>query len=313
MANMFDELNEIDDEYSLKDYSDEDLKKILKGIKKNRPDLLDDVDDVEELAAAMEKYLNDHVGPVSNSTPAKPEVAEVDKVESGDSLIDEKGELILDSDAANKYTFKGNTRLARVKVTNATAIRDNMFDGCTKLTDVIFAEDCPVEIIGMGAFRGCKMLKNIVIPNSVTSIGGRAFESCTNLRSIKLSDNITEIGYYLFENCGRLIEIVVPDKVTVIKPGAFQKCTSLRRVTLPEGVKLSNWPFSSLLLSDIIFKGTKQRWKAVAGKKNLPVDRVICTDGKIILNQGYGEPSDSDDVPAAHTAHTHNGYDKFWS
>ena len=348
MENVFDELNKIDDEYSLNDYSDEDLKKILRSIKKNRPDLLDDADDAQELAAAMTKYLDDVLGPDMNTDTRHAEskadeadkADDVDEVKRGVSLVT-NGELILDSDAANNYTFNGIRGLRRVKVTSATAIRDNMFEGCVNLAEVIFAEDCPLEVIGnnsfsdcaikhitlpsgvkkigesafqecmalesikinegvttigKGAFRVCKQLKNIVIPDSVTSIGAGAFESCVTLRSIKLSDNITEIAYYLFENCTSVIEIVVPDKVTVIRPGAFRKCISLRRVTLPEGVKLANWPFSSLRLSDIIFKGTTQKWKAVAGKKNLPVDRIICTDGKIILNQGYDGPYNSDDA-----------------
>ena len=37
------------------------------------------------------------------------------------------------------------------------------------------------EVICDGAFRGCKSLQSVTIPNSVTSIGDEAFFLCTDL------------------------------------------------------------------------------------------------------------------------------------
>lgn len=51
MENVFDELNKINDEYSLKDYSDDDLKK-------NKTDLFDeDVDDMSTLRNKVKTYI----------------------------------------------------------------------------------------------------------------------------------------------------------------------------------------------------------------------------------------------------------------
>lgn len=109
------------------------------------------------------------------------------------------------------------------------------------------------ETVGTAAFNGCKLLKNIQIPNSVTRIEALAFASCwfesitipnsvtvlaprtfmysNSLRDIKLSENITEIGVSTFEGCFSLSSITIPDKVTTIGGYAFSGCSALRTVT----------------------------------------------------------------------------------
>lgn len=53
-------------------------------------------------------------------------------------------------------------------------------------------------IIGEGAFSGNLNLKNIKVPEGVTSIGAGAFSSCVNLESIQLPESLEDIGYGLF-------------------------------------------------------------------------------------------------------------------
>lgn len=77
-------------------------------------------------------------------------------------------------------------------------------------------------------------IKEIEIPDSVTSLGAKAFYSCTSLESVKLSKEITLIGGYTFYNCSSLKNIVIPDKVITINDYAFAGCTNL------ENVKISN-------------------------------------------------------------------------
>ena len=90
------------------------------------------------------------------------------------------------------------------------------------------------EVICDSAFRGCKSLRQIYIPDSVTSIGHSAFYHCTSLRQINIPDRVTSIGDWAFADCKSLRQITIPDGVTSIGNSAFRGCTSLREINIPD-------------------------------------------------------------------------------
>ena len=61
-----------------------------------------------------------------------------------------------------------------------------------------------------------KIIKKVIIQDSVTSIGGYAFYDCSNLTSITIPNNVTSIGNYAFEGCSSLTSIIIPNSVTTI-------------------------------------------------------------------------------------------------
>ncbi|MBQ7172779.1 MAG: leucine-rich repeat domain-containing protein [Clostridia bacterium] len=67
-----------------------------------------------------------------------------------------------------------------------------------------------VTSIGYRAFRDCKALTSITIPNSVTSIGYYAFQYCTSLTSIEIPDSVTSIGSSVFSGCSALQSMTIP-------------------------------------------------------------------------------------------------------
>ena len=97
------------------------------------------------------------------------------------------------------------------------------------------------KIICDEAFRwrkiiGCRSLKSLVIPDSVTNIGDYAFSGCRSLSSVVIPDSVTSIGDYAFWNCRSLTDIVIPDSVTSIGESAFKNCISLKSFEIPSSV-----------------------------------------------------------------------------
>lgn len=109
------------------------------------------------------------------------------------------------------------------------------------LTSVTFLEGVE-SIHSWGAFRQCRNLTNVTIPDSVSSIGSNAFLDCSSLISVNIPDGITSIRGATFSNCSNLKSVTIPDSVTSIGNSAFSNCSSLTTVN---------------------FKGSEEQWKAI--------------------------------------------------
>ena len=113
-------------------------------------------------------------------------------------------------------------------------IYSGAISGCKNLKNITIPDS--VTDIGSGAFSDCYSLTSITIPDSVTSIGGSAFSYCSSLTSITIPDSVTDIGDCAFDGCSSLTSITIPDSVTRIGRGAFSVCYSLTSITIPNSV-----------------------------------------------------------------------------
>ena len=167
--------------------------------------------------------------------------------------------------------FDGCSRLTNVVIGNGvTSIGERGFFYCSSLTSITIPDS--VTSIGNCAFSGCSSLtsvhisdiakwcaisfdyfdanplmdahnlyvngvlvKDLIIPDSVTSIGDYAFSGCTELSSVIIPDSVTSIGRGAFVCCG-LTSVTIPDSVTSIGWRAFDSCSKLTRVTIGNGV-----------------------------------------------------------------------------
>lgn len=88
------------------------------------------------------------------------------------------------------------------------------------------------------AFTECQGLRAVTIPNSVTSIETSAFYSCDNLTTVNIEGNGTTIGNYVFYNCGNLTTLNITGNLTSIGANAFEGCGGLKKVDITD---LSAW------------------------------------------------------------------------
>ncbi|MBO7594785.1 MAG: leucine-rich repeat domain-containing protein [Salinivirgaceae bacterium] len=91
------------------------------------------------------------------------------------------------------------------------------------------------------AFAGCRNLTSVTIPESVTKIGGYAFSDCSGLTSLAIPNSVTSIGEKAFMDCSGLTSVSIPNSVKTIGNCAFWGCVSLTTVTIPESVTSFGW------------------------------------------------------------------------
>lgn len=93
-----------------------------------------------------------------------------------------------------------------------------------------------ITSIGEYTFIGSSCLTSVTIPNSVTNISNYAFGGCSSLTSVTIPNSVTSIGNYAFSGCSGLTSITIPNSVTSIGDGAFGGCSGLTSVTIPNSV-----------------------------------------------------------------------------
>jgi hypothetical protein len=81
-----------------------------------------------------------------------------------------------------------------------------------------------------------KMLKSVVMPNTITEIGGGAFSGLEAMTSITLSTSLKSIGQYAFSSCTGLTSITLPESLICIEDSAFCRCLGLTSITLPKSL-----------------------------------------------------------------------------
>lgn len=113
------------------------------------------------------------------------------------------------------------------------------------ITDIIF-EDNGVTTIGRYGLAGhpydaASIVKNIILPNSLTFAGMRAFGQNQYMKSISLPDSLTELSAQLFAFCFGLSNVYfsMNSELTSIGLGAFYQ-TNLSTIFIPANVSSIN-------------------------------------------------------------------------
>jgi len=153
--------------------------------------------------------------------------------------------------------FRDCGGLTSVTIPNSvTSIRWSAFSRCSSLTSVHITDIatwCEISFSNPESnplyyahhlFLNGKEVKDLVIPNSVTSISNFAFCGCSALTSVSIGNSVTSIGKYAFDGCSGLTSVTIPNSVTSIGWFAFWDCSGLTSVAIPNSVtSISDFAF----------------------------------------------------------------------
>lgn len=113
---------------------------------------------------------------------------------------------------------------------------DEAFMKCESLSSLTITEESHLYIVPPAAFRDCKCLKDIQLPESVHSILHEAFLGCVNLRQIVFPLKLKEVDSRAFYECERLQTVSLNDGLERIEHRAFAKCRELSETYIPDSV-----------------------------------------------------------------------------
>lgn len=123
--------------------------------------------------------------------------------------------------------------------TDIDCIKNSM----TSLISVDFS-GLNMEVVPNSLFYNNRTLTKVILPNNTTEIGSEAFRFCKRLKEVALPETLTKIGSYAFNDSG-LDTIALPANVVEINNNAFESCYHLKSINIPLGMKrLDNNVFS---------------------------------------------------------------------
>lgn len=119
-------------------------------------------------------------------------------------------------------------------------------------------------------------IREITLPETLTTLGSSAFASCDSLRSVTIPSQVSAIPSRCFEGCEKLQQVVLPSTITTIGENAFDGCTSLSDVTLPASLtSLGQSAFSSCPIKEIDIPAGLTTISQYAFSNNMALEHLV--------------------------------------
>ena len=206
---------------------------------------------------------------------------------------------------SGKYQLSEGEHTVKYTLRNESLIFDNMFKGCTEITDVTIP-NC-VTTIGDNAFQDCGKLVNINIIKGISKIGDNAFDGCSSLKKINIPYTLSVFGNDVFKGCSNITHVeinsntflskkytteynmktifgnqvtkyAIGDYVKTIGICAFYKCSNMTEITFGENIKtISASAFSGCAgLTSIELPDTLTTMDSYAFLNCTQLARIVC-------------------------------------
>lgn len=168
-------------------------------------------------------------------------------------------------------TLKSMTNLVELDISGmaVTSIPSYTFENKWGLEKIVLPKK--LETIGYATFRDTG-LKEIELPENLTTLDSYAFQSCSSLANVKMSGKVTGISGYCFQECRNLQKVELAEGLQVIHNGAFYLCNSLQSINFPSTLTLIDYDsFNGTDLREIDIPASVENinYRAFCGNKNL--------------------------------------------
>ena len=203
------------------------------------------------------------------------------------------GELVVPEGVVNVFisAFAGadfeTVRLPKsVRIVNNEAFKD-----CKSLKRVVIPEDSELQSIGYNAFGGCASLETFDWPKSLKVICARAFGGCESLKSFAGATSVEEIRDSAFWNCRSLATVELPSGLRQVGAFAFGDA----------GYETLKIPASLQVLGESAFASSspREKYEVEEGSETLKIvdGALLSKDGKTFYRLPSGLNATSRKVP----------------
>jgi len=209
----------------------------------------EEVSDLRAVATEEEPVGPDPPSPVERNIEFKDSVVKALCLENWD--LDGDGELskVEAAQVANlRQVFKRNEEITSFEeleyFTSLTSVADSAFKLCRNLVNIKLPEI--VSVIGERAFEECGNMLLSKLPDNLTIVKTHAFVGCSSMPLTSLPETITEIGGWAFSRCSSIRLSALPSKLTTIEGGVFAHCPGVAPSELPANIHyIGDWAFTN--------------------------------------------------------------------
>lgn len=113
-----------------------------------------------------------------------------------------------------------------------TTIGTSAFADCKYVQSIVIPSS--VERIYDSAFENCRMLSELQFSKDgvLSELGSWAFYNCHELKELAIPEGVTSIGYATFYGCTYLNELTLPATMEYIADNGFAYCAKLQKMTV---------------------------------------------------------------------------------